>query len=142
MTAKHPKKKDRPGVDVYGRTPLHQAAADGNAALCNELLSSGSDPNVQDDNGWSPLHFAAQASSPEVTELLLQASANTALRDSHGNTALSKAVFSSKGKGIVITLLRNAGADPLAINNSGVSPLILARSISNFNVSQFFSDLP
>ena len=142
MTGKQPKRRVRPGVDTYGRTPLHYAAGDGNEARCRELLAAGADPNAQDDNGWAPLHFAAQASSAPVTAVLLGAFANPELRDGQGNTPLSRAVVSSRGEGSVITLLRSAGADPGACNNHGVSPVTLARTIGNFNVAQFFADLP
>lgn len=142
MARKQPKRKQRPGVDEYGRTPLHYAAADGKVEEVIRLLSAGANPNAQDDNGWSPLHFAAQAVSPGATEALLGAGAQTELKDSFGNTALSTAVFQSRGNGSVIQLLRRAGADPHAANSSGVTPLSLARTIANFNVRQFFTDLP
>ena len=142
MARKQPKRKQRPGVDEYGRTPLHYAAADGKVEEVIRLLSGGADPNAQDDNGWTPLHFAAQAVSPGVTEALLGAGAQTELKDCFGNTALSTAVFQSRGDGSVIQLLRRAGADPHAANSSGVTPLSLARTIANFDVRQFFTDLP
>jgi hypothetical protein len=50
--------------------------------------------------------------------------------------------MTSRGLGEVIVLLRAAGADPYAKNNSGNSPISVARSIANFPVAQFFSDLP
>jgi len=142
MTRKQPKRKPRPGVDEYGRTPLHYAAADGQVEEVIRLLSAGANPNAQDDNGWSALHFAAQAVSSGVTEMLLAGGAQTELKDSFGNTALSTAVFESRGNGSVIQLLRRAGADPHAANSSGVTPLSLARTIANYNVGHFFTDLP
>lgn len=142
MAGKQPKRKQRSGVDEYGRTPLHHAAADGRVFEVSRLLNAGADANAQDDKGWSPLHFAAQAVSPGATQALLAAGANIELRDSFGNTALYTAVFASKGDGSVIELLRRAGADPNATNSSGVTPLSLARTIANYNVAQFFSDLP
>jgi hypothetical protein len=42
----------------------------------------------------------------------------------------------------VIESLRRAAADPYAANSSGVTPLSLARTIANYNVAQFFADLP
>jgi ankyrin repeat protein len=142
MTRKQPKRNPRLGVDEYGRTPLHYAAADGQVKEVIRLLAAGTNPNAQDDSGWSALHFAAQAVSPGVTEALLAGGAQTELKDSFGNTSLSTAVFESRGNGSVIQLLRRAGADPHAANSSGVTPLSLARTIANYNVRQFFTDLP
>jgi uncharacterized protein len=142
MVGKQPKRKARPGVDEYGRTPLHYACNDGNTVLCAELLAAGALPNAHDDNGWVPLHFAAQAQSASVTSLLLHAGAKTEVRDGYGNTPLWRATMTSRGQGEVIALLRAAGADPYAKNNAGVSPINVARSTTNFSLAQFFSDLP
>jgi ankyrin repeat protein len=100
------------------------------------------DPNTQDDDGWTPLHFAARGNSVEIVKLLLEASAAVDVRDAFGNTPLSNAVFNSRGLGDVIKILRACGADPYARNDSGVSPLTLARTIANYDVRQFFRDLP
>ena len=142
MSAKHPKRKDRPGVDRAGRTPLHYAAVDADIAGARQLLESGMDPSTPDDEGWTPLHFAAQSNSAEIAELLLNAGASVDPCDTQGNTPLFKAVFNSRGKGDVIRLLRARGANPYATNKHGVSPLKLARTIANFDVRQFFVDLP
>jgi uncharacterized protein len=141
MVGKQPKRKIRAGVDEYGRTPLHYACNDGNTALCAELLAAGALPNARDDNGWVPLHFAAQAQSVSVTSLLLNAGAEVDVRDSHGNTPLWRATMTSRGQGEVIMLLREAGADPYAKNNTANSPISVARSIANVPIAQFFSDL-
>ena len=147
MGAKNPKRKPRPGVDEYGRTPLHYAAADGDTSQVEKLLRTGllrkaADPNALDDNGWSPLHFAAQAQSAPVTAALLQAGADVSLRDSFGNTPLFRAVSSFRGDGSVIQLLRSAGADPIAPNHSGVTPVEFARTVANYDIAEFFTDLP
>jgi uncharacterized protein len=142
MSAKHPKRKPRPGVDRAGRTPLHYAAGDGDPARVRELLDSGMDAGAADDDGWTPLHFAAQSNATDVAAILLQAGAPVDPRDSHGNTPLWKAVFNSRGVGDVIKLLRAHGADPYVPNAHGNSPLKLARTIANYDVRQFFSDLP
>jgi ankyrin repeat protein len=142
MAGKIPKRNARPGVDEYGRTPLHYAANDANADLCSQLLSAGADPNAQDDNGWTPLHFAAQAKSEGITRILIRAGANVALQDSFGNTPLFRAVFASLGDGSIIQVLRASGGDPNALNKSGVSPLQLARTIANYDIAKFFADMP
>jgi len=95
MTAKHPKKKDRPGVDRTGRTPMHYAALDGDLAQVRRLLAGGADPSAADDEGKTPLHFAAKGQHATVAQALLVAGADVDARDSHGNTALSNAVFKS-----------------------------------------------
>lgn len=130
-----------PDPDRYHRTGLHYAAIDGDVEAARALLAAGSDPDAQDAQGWSPLHFAAQASAAAVVEVLLAAGASTELRDSHGNTPLFRAVFNSRGDGATIAALRAAGADPLAANASGVSPVSLARSIGNHDVARFFADV-
>ena len=43
--------------------------------------------------------------------------------------------------GVEIVLLRNNAADALVQNGEGVSPLGLARRISNYDVAKFFGDL-
>jgi uncharacterized protein len=142
VVRKHPKRTARPGIDAYGRSPLHYAAAEGNSLTLERLLGEGADPNSQDDDGWTPAHFAAQSNSAACLELLLRAGANLALTDTHGNTVLFRAVFASRGSGEIIRMLRAAGADAYAQNSSGISPLSLARTIANYNVAQFFADLP
>lgn len=141
MAGKQPKRTARPGVDRMGRTPLHYAALEGDAARVRYLLASGLAADAPDDNAWTPLHFAAQSNAADATLALLKAGAPVDARDAHGNTPLSTAVFSSRGSGKVIGLLRAHGADPYAKNNHGVSPISLARRISNFDVRQFFQDL-
>ena len=142
MADKLPIEIVRGRADDQGRTLLHFAAGDVHPKRVAELLASGADVNARDDNGWTALHFAAQARSPECVSLLLQAGADHALQDSDGNTPLWRAVYWSGGEGAVIALLRAAGADPFTVNRHGVSPISLARSIDNYDVSQFFADLP
>jgi uncharacterized protein len=131
----------REGLDRAGRTPLHYAAAQGIADEVRQLLRGGADPNAQDDNGWSPLHFAAQAVAAESATVLLEAGADPNIRDRFGNTPLWRAIFDSRGDGSVIAVLRSAGADPQLANDSGVSPVELARKIGNYDVARFFADV-
>lgn len=128
--------------DPDGRTELHHAVIDSKFELVQSLLAGGSDATAQDKAGWTPLHFAAQRYAIEIATLLIQHKAAIDVQDVFGNTPLWRAVFESRGRGEMITLLRRAGADPLLKNRHGVSPLSLARTIGNDDVAQFFSDLP
>ena len=104
-------------------------------------LEAGDDPNHPDVDGFTPLHFAAQSGAVDVAEALLAAGATVDARNTYGNTPLFVAVFDSKGRGELITLLRSRGADPYAINESGQTPVGLARLIGNEDVAQHFADL-
>jgi len=73
MTAKHPKRKERPGVDRAGRTPLHYAAADADVQQVRQLLTTGLIAGASDDDGWTPLHFAVQSNASDVAMILLDA---------------------------------------------------------------------
>jgi uncharacterized protein len=140
MFGKWFKRKTEHVVDEFGRTPLHYAAGDGDAALVQRLIKENADVNALDVNRWTALHFAAQAVSAAVAAKLIEAGANVAIRDRFGNTPLFRAVFYSSGDGSVIKLLLDAGADPSAPNDSDVTPIKLARTIANFDVSQFFKE--
>jgi len=129
-------------TDSFGRTELHDAAIEGDGPRCRQLLAENTNPNVVDTLGWTPLHYAAQRQAIEVVDALLAAGATVDALDKHGNSPLGNAVFSSHGNGLVIERLRAAGADPYLANLHGVSPIRLARTIANFDVAQFFEDLP
>jgi uncharacterized protein len=124
MTGKQPKRKQRPGVDEYGRKPLHNLIVPFQGGIdlqeMKRLIDTGADPNDQDDNGWTPLHFAAQESSLDAVRLLLDAGANPGIQDRYGNTPLGPAFFHSCDIGIIVALL-DAGADPFVKNRNGIS---------------------
>ncbi|MGW3447333.1 ankyrin repeat domain-containing protein [Streptomyces sp. NPDC001076] len=127
--------------DRQGRTPLHAAALRGDLTEVERLIGVGADPSAADSNGFTPLHLAAQEGHAGAAEALLNAGAEVDRRNRFGNTALFVAVFNSRGRGDVISLLRERGADPMAENASGQTPLGLARLIANFDVAQYFADL-
>jgi len=129
------------GIDRGGRAPLHYAALANDADATSELLTGGADPNIADRRGFTPLHFAAQEGATTTAEILLAAGARVDATDSYGNTPLSTAVFNSRGRGDLIRLLRRYGADPWQANNTGQTPVGLARLIANYDVAQFFADL-
>ena len=128
-------------LDPDGRTALMAAAIDSKLDAAQILIDAGANVDAQDPGGWSALHFAAQSGSLEIVDLLLDAGASVNVVDIHGNTPLGKATFECRGNGDLIKLLRSRGADPYLENNSGVSPVALARTIGNYDVAQFYDDL-
>lgn len=130
------------GADQAGRVPLHYAALENDVAKVSELVAAGADPDAADLQGFRPLHLAAQQGSVDAAQALLEGGAAVDAVNAFGNTPLFVAVFNSGGRGDVIELLRSRGANPLHLNNSQQSPVGLARLIGNFDVLQFFSDLP
>jgi ankyrin repeat protein len=129
-------------LDRAGRSDLHYAARDGNTKEVKRLLDLGFNVNLKDVNGHTPLHIAAQEQKPHTVEALLDAGAEIEAKDKNGHTPLAQAVFYSRGDGDTIRLLRGRGADPYAKNNHGVSPIDTARQIANYDIAQYFNDLP
>lgn len=128
-------------TDRGGRLPLHYAALDNNVELAITRLAHGDDPSLGDRDGFTPLHFAAQQASLEVARLLLDHGAEVNKPNKFGNSPLFTAVYNSRGRGEMIALLRERGADAFQANLSGQTPIGLADLIGNFNVRQFFAKL-
>jgi ankyrin repeat protein len=129
-------------LDSFERTELHYAALENSLEKTRAALSAGIDCDCADSQGFTPLHFAAQGRAADVARLLLDQGAAVDSTNKFGNTPLFVAVFNSKGDGSVVELLRVCGADPYRTNNSGQTPLGLARLIANYDVARFFADLP
>jgi ankyrin repeat protein len=129
-------------VDVEGRSRLHYVAIADDVDQARALIARGADPSLGDRKGFTPLHLAAQEGALRVAELLLDAGADVDPANSSGNTPLFVAVFNARGRGDLIALLRAHGADPLRVNAAGQTPAGLARLIGNYDVAQFFADIP
>lgn len=121
------------------RSALHYAALDNEIERVDELIRQGSDINRADVNGFTPLHIAGQQYSVEAARLLLEAGATVDAENVYGNTPLFVATFNSNGRGELIALLLEKGADPLHSNKSAQTPLGLAQLIANYDVAQFFA---
>jgi len=121
---------------------LHYAALSDDVAQVVELLAGGADPDAADLQGFAVLHSACQQGGVESARALLDGGAVADYVDAFGNTPLWTAVFNSRGRGDLIELLRTRGADPLHVSHAGRTPVSLARLIANFDVAQFFTDLP
>lgn len=128
--------------DRDGRVALHHAALVDDLELAQRLIAAGQDPSAADNQGFTPLHFAAQEGSLRAARLLLDEGADVDATNVYGNTPLHTAVFNSRGEGEMIELLRSHGADAKKPSKSGQTPVELARLIGNYDVAQFFEDVP
>ncbi|MDQ7824378.1 MAG: ankyrin repeat domain-containing protein [Candidatus Eremiobacteraeota bacterium] len=68
--------------DYSGKTPLHQAAANGRKQAVEYLLSRRCDPKVKDSTGKTPLHYAAMNGHKDIAEILILRGALVNVRDS------------------------------------------------------------
>jgi ankyrin repeat protein len=111
----------------YGQLPLHVAAAEGDAAAVQRLLSRGADPNpplrtkepMNSDWGSTPLHFAAASGNAECVRMLLTAGGSVNVKNDLGVTPLHRAVRYADAA----ALLLDRGASPIAADACGRTPL-------------------
>lgn len=126
-------------IDNDRRTLLMEAVILQNVEAVRLIIEAGCNLDAQDRFGYTALHFAAEGQLHKIVQELLHAGAQSDLEDQNGNTPLSNAVFTSRGRGEAILALLHSGANPDKMNKSGISPRILADTIDNFDVKQFFN---
>lgn len=124
-------------LDQQGRTALFYAVKNGEELIIRKLISLGANVNAQDFDFDTPLHFAARSFQVKAGRILIDSGAIVDALDIYGNTPLSRAVYESRGRREMIDLLISSGADRDILNRHGVSPRILAKTISNYNVAAF-----
>ena len=128
-----------------GATPLMRAAKSGDVAVMRLLLAAGADLSSTMPNGSTALMYAAglgwrngsalapsydQGSETEAVEaigLLIDLGLAVDAVDAAGNTALHAAVTGRRSPAIIAALLAR-GADPLAANAKGETPLAVAET--------------
>jgi cytohesin len=80
-----PVEADPRAARINNFTPLHSAAMQGHAAVCELLIGAGAEVNVQTDpQGYAPLHSAAFAGHVDAIRILLTHGADRGLRNYRG----------------------------------------------------------
>ncbi|KFV16704.1 Ankyrin repeat domain-containing protein 6 [Tauraco erythrolophus] len=101
-------------VTKHGRTPLHLAAHKGHLHVVQVLLKAGCDLDIQDDGDQTALHRAAVVGNTDVIATLIQEGCALDRQDK------------VTGKSESAKVLVKAGANVLAKNKAGNTPLHLA----------------
>lgn len=95
--------------NIYGKTPLHKAAAAGHRDIVKLLLKNRAKLDARDVDNKTPLHQAAQAGKNLMVKLLVKEGADIHARDKHGFTPFRLAL--EHGKSNVAKSLRRLGSD-------------------------------
>lgn len=96
-------------IDVYGFTPLIEAAIIDNVAITRLLLSKGANPNIQGVTGSTALHWAAENANAELCQLLLEHGADANAYTLSGQPVLVMPIL--RGQSTIRQILIKGGAD-------------------------------
>ena len=120
-------------VDLDGNTALHIAAIVGDAEILELLLSRGANPNTLNNRGESPLLSAigAPRNAPATIKLLLDAGADPRQKLAHASSVLHSAARTISIDPQVVSLLLKDSSQLEQRDESGQTPLELARQFNN-----------
>ena len=139
-------------ADSAGLAPLHLVARGGNIyshklysksekndrriKITRSLLDAGASPNIADGTGLRPLWYAVSYDHLEIVNALLENGLDLNLtNESSKRTILHEAVSSSATEtGAIILALLEHGADPLAIDDHGITAWHAAAASGNLEV--------
>lgn len=106
-----------------GKTPLHNAATQGNSKVTEILLHHGAQPRIADWAGHTPAHNAALKNNSAVARLIRHYdSASMTDMDKQGNSPLNLAII-SKHQACIPELIHPDNINH--VNNAGYAPLHL-----------------
>jgi len=105
---------------------LHEAAAQGQLQLIENLVSQGADINAQDADGRTPLHIALRNGQWQAAKLLVFKGADINTANENGFTVLHGAAY--LGKKEAVEHIVELGGNVNALCEEGLSPLHYAIS--------------
>lgn len=115
--------------DSNGRTALHYATSKGAGLVTAMLLRRGADPDITDNDGWRPIHMArTMATLDPLVRAGADIEAQCKVSQYSGWTPLMLAV--GTGNQTLVRRLLNAGADPSAGAEQGLTPTRIAMSFN------------
>jgi len=113
-------------ANELGFTPLHLAAAQGQAPAADLLLAFGAAPSLSENElKYTPLHVAAHAGHAAVVSVLLSRGARADAADVAGHTALHEACVAGNYEVAAVLMQHGAGAGA----GAGAECLSAARAI-------------
>ena len=124
-------------ADSIGCTALHYASVKCEVGAVNDFIEAGANIHASDSMGCTPLHFAANEYRLAAAQALLEAGALVDAENAGGNTPLSMAVLNSLGRGEMVLLLREHGADVDYRNERGVAPVRVASRLADYNIAKW-----
>jgi ankyrin repeat protein len=131
----------RQGGDVNaaqgdGMTPLHWAAAQGDAEMTSLLLYAGANVRATTRlGGYTPLHLASQSGSAAVIEALVNAGASVAAPTTTGTTPLMLAASAGQIEAVKALLDRHADPDATEAAN-GETALMFAAALDRADIAR------
>ena len=82
--------------NATGRTPLMNAALNGNVQVVKSVIKRGADPSLMDNRGWNTLHYAAQGGDTDIISLIHTHLPNIDSKTREGDTPLMLAALCGK----------------------------------------------
>ena len=82
--------------NATGRTPLMNAALNGNVQVVKSVIKRGADPSLMDNRGWNTLHCAAQGGDTDIISLIHTHLPNIESKTGEGHTPLMVAALYGK----------------------------------------------
>ncbi|MEM1112301.1 MAG: ankyrin repeat domain-containing protein [Pseudomonadota bacterium] len=104
-----------------GWTPLHDAARKGELAAAQQLIASGTEASVADENGMTPMHVAARHDQSVIINLLLANGASLESLNKNDRTPIFIAARTGSNEALALLIARGANID--ATDVAGGTPL-------------------